>query len=870
MNMNMDIEDKDSVEFKKAVMEKRQQVLLEKQRTLIKAEKMDKDGVIILADDEEEVNSNEQDDNEIDIEMPAGSVNKSKDKIKSPHKKHSRIKPTVQTNLRGERVNQLRNYKRDKSTVPNPYKTEKKNANSAASLIDTSPAFGDTKRVYASTGPTKYPNLTNTTKPKDTNHDSENKGNYAFVASAGPKLRKNVIRLNLTFPGFQQGMTDPHEAHKGIRDILLPRILAALEKVDPNAKLMPFSDTPGLPLYTASTYNIGKVTPNGAKKYINIRAGAFLNKKNYYRNGIRITSDLDVDRFVDLWTSKKRECDNNNSFYFPVQRAETQQSQEFHLFGFCSGSTERQEISTLQQKIQELPDCSRIELSWQNLLLPKNKHHGMWKTAESQATALLVTQGNVPDKNSINRKKFLFHPSALCLYAPTMEEATNARRQLATLFGKAEESNSLPCWFGISYMRFVPLAPTCSTLSEKVVNQIVQRAKWHIYSKATEVTLQLPCIDPFAIIPGSKASIATEIMELRSKESGIPLFKQISTQWSSNPEAPRRWRVTLSPDLELEAVSALTSLEAALHDKYGTPITEMFTGQGSLLESTGYLYNQQSKSNEKLAHDIEKLFQTEDKDPEGILAPGWASMLESNDLLDTARGADSDSTIKMSQLNLDDSKSNEQVHGLFPIGSDESKSSSDSSISTVKSFGSSVAFAEGTEFHEKKRKDLETICKTYKCTVEEFHCLKNDHAFHEKYNFASAMYGYDQSSDNKKKESQVAKAFLRGIKTSGELQEALQAIRAANIITPTKQSQQDQPEWIQQRSRGSLRGISRPIAGRGALGGRGGGREGARLSSTNINKFTALSNEFPTDESEEAMDNHNIEAAAADNLEQHP
>ena len=50
-----------------------------------KAEKMDKDGVIILEDDEEEVKSNE-DDNEINIEMPASSVNKPKDvKIKSPH-----------------------------------------------------------------------------------------------------------------------------------------------------------------------------------------------------------------------------------------------------------------------------------------------------------------------------------------------------------------------------------------------------------------------------------------------------------------------------------------------------------------------------------------------------------------------------------------------------------------------------------------------------------------------------------------------------------------------------------------------------------------------------------------------------------------
>ena len=108
----MDIEDKDSVEFKKAVMEKRQQVLLGKQRKQKKAEKMDKDVVIILEDDEE-VKSNE-DNNEINIEMPASSGNKPRDmKIKSPHKKHSRIKhnkipmkaipkPTVQTNLRGE------------------------------------------------------------------------------------------------------------------------------------------------------------------------------------------------------------------------------------------------------------------------------------------------------------------------------------------------------------------------------------------------------------------------------------------------------------------------------------------------------------------------------------------------------------------------------------------------------------------------------------------------------------------------------------------------------------------------------------------------------------------------------------------------
>ena len=264
---------------------------------------------------------------------------------------------------------------------------EQNNANSVESLIDTSLALRNTKRVYAATGTKKYPNQTSMVRPKDTHHDQDhvhkNKGNYAFVTSASPKLRKHVIRLNLTFPGFQQGMTDPHEANKSVRDVLLPCILAAFAKEDPNAKLMPFSDTPGLPLYTASTYNIGKVTPNGAKKYINIRAGAFLNKKNYFRNGIQITLDLNVDRFVDLWTSKKCKYDNSNSFYFLVQRAKTQQSQEFHLFGFCSGSTERQEISALQQKIQELPDCSRIELSWQNLLFPKNKHHGMWKTAVS-------------------------------------------------------------------------------------------------------------------------------------------------------------------------------------------------------------------------------------------------------------------------------------------------------------------------------------------------------------------------------------------------------------------------------------------------------------------------------------------------------
>ena len=118
--MDMDIEDKDSVEeeFKKAVMEKRQQVLLEKQRKQKKAEKMDEDGVIIILEDDEEVKSNE-DNNKINIEMPASSGNKPRDmKIKSPHKKHSRIKhnkipmkaipkPTVQTNLRGEQVDQL-------------------------------------------------------------------------------------------------------------------------------------------------------------------------------------------------------------------------------------------------------------------------------------------------------------------------------------------------------------------------------------------------------------------------------------------------------------------------------------------------------------------------------------------------------------------------------------------------------------------------------------------------------------------------------------------------------------------------------------------------------------------------------------------
>ena len=437
----------------------------------------------------------------------------------------------------------------------------------------------------------------------------------------------NTVRLRFAFKSNQNDNSASGQADEIKR--VLKELVKTLDTVDQRAKILQWA-TPTTGDKGIGVNEISQLSPAMAKKYFDIPAYIkdFGVGKMNHRIGLRVATNCKLREFIDSWNGLKPKGDSS---WISVQPAEMQKSPQFFAVAFLQGSSEKKDTTTINASISAELGVE-AEISWQYL-----KQDGitneLWDLANVQATKTV-------GKNSkqYNKVKFSWAPAALVVYVANKADVKTAKRKLLQKYGK-EVDEMWPEWCDGSRMKCVPLIQG-KINSEKAKDQIGVRMKWQVFSKANEVTLELPLKD----IHKPKEYLNNRSLEqvilgtMADSNAKLSLFKHITHKYSRNPLYVK-YQVTVYKSLENEAVRKLEEMKDVLHTQFGNDIFQHFDNQHKgLLES-------HSKRREHQAEEFDQ--ETEDwllsdcmTEKEGCLEPGFKDFIEFDPTVTT-----SDSTI---------------------------------------------------------------------------------------------------------------------------------------------------------------------------------------------------------------------------------
>ena len=478
----------------------------------------------------------------------------------------------------------------------------------------------------------------------------------------------NTIRLRFAFKGNQNDNTASGQADEIKR--VLKELVKTLKIVDQRSMILQW-ETPTSGDKGIGDKEISQLSPAMAKKYFDIPVYIkdFGVGKMNHRIGLRVATNMKLREFIDSWNGLKPKGDSS---WMSVQPAEMQNSPKFFAVAFLQGSSEKKDTTTINASISAELGVE-AEISWQ-YLKQDGITNNLWDLANAQATKLV-------GKNSkqYNKVKFSWAPAALVVYVANKDDVKIAKRVLLQKYGK-EVDEMWPAWCDGSRMKCVPLIQG-KINNERAKDQIGVRMKWQVFSKANEVTLELPLKD----IHEQKEYMNGRSLEqvllgtMADSNPKLSLFKHITHKYNRNP-LYAKYQVTVYKSLETEAIRRLEEMKDVLHSQFGNEILNHFDNQHKgLLES-------HSTRREHQAEEFDQ--ETEDwllsdcmTEKEGCLEPGFKDFIEFDP---TART--SDSTIHQG----DTTRASSEASNNSTIGT---TSTMNSNISNV----TGISWVEGTK-----------------------------------------------------------------------------------------------------------------------------------------------------------------------------
>ena len=297
--------------------------------------------------------------------------------------------------------------------------------------------------------------------------------------------------------------------------------------------------------------------------YINWQPGTTV-----YGIGIHISTNLGKYEFFNRWNLHKQELKQNNCTTLSISMASMQHSPTAFIIGIGVGSTEKQDIELLNNKLTEETGIEGIEVSFQNVnqsgITPE-----FWKLSNEKA--LEVTS----DRNSRNylREKYRWAPNTLAIYVPPWEMVSKARKVMLTKYGKTVDGND-PVWPDGSSMRFLPIKGA-TIKNEKTRNIVRKRLAYHIWLKATEVNIDTNMVNIHKTIEPFGGLTFSEIVLKTQNSSHQRVFLHFNRVWTNDP-GKEKWSLSVKGHLQESATRIVTNLRDELFDIYGHKIDMFF------------------------------------------------------------------------------------------------------------------------------------------------------------------------------------------------------------------------------------------------------------------------------------------------------
>ena len=340
--------------------------------------------------------------------------------------------------------------------------------------------------------------------------------------------------------------------------------MQCVKAVDPAAALYPWKNGSSLKAINGNEAKL--LSKEVLTNYIDIPVkieNKFIAGKTYYRNGLHIKTECDVNTFVDIWSNKKYDKDPKSPFtkWKSIKAAEMQRFDRGYSVGYFVGTVERGEYSTIEKQLQD-EYGEAVEISFQ-MIEQKGVSAKVWQVARELAEKKFEN----PYSKEFKRQKFMNSPSGLVVFVGKQSLVKSVRRKMCQKYSKLEK-NQWPVMRDGSRMRFIPLLPGL-VKNKEIYKNLYEHLLTQSISKANDIKFDLNLWD----ILSPKEYLGNKSLETilhgvtSEKYKGLPLFKHICRKWQRDPSR-ENWEVVVSPMMEQEACAYLRKMRFTLKKKY--------------------------------------------------------------------------------------------------------------------------------------------------------------------------------------------------------------------------------------------------------------------------------------------------------------
>ena len=382
------------------------------------------------------------------------------------------------------------------------------------------------------------------------------------------ETNKHQIRLRFSFTKRTYEGSDKNY----IKQVLYEMMRCAKE-IDVGAGLMTWES--GKKLKVLNGNEVRLQMDSVIKQYIDLpkTASDYRDGETYYGNGIRISTNVEINEFINRWNYKRYDRKNDNPFknWKAVKPAEAQGFTNTIPIGYFIGTTEKGYYKTVQESVCE-EFGGEVELSYQTIYQP-----GISQRIWNEATAIAHEANKDTRSREHKRIKFGMAPSALVVYVKDETKITDTRKHFMDSYG-VKEGDKWPQLHDGSSMRFMPMVDKYVTEKE-TRDQLYEALRHQAMSKSGEVLLDLKYCNITENTDYFKGKTLEQIIhEQKSKtDEDIPLYKHITTRWD-NRLCEMQYEVAVASSLLDEARERLMGMNNYLLTTYGEKARRHFLG----------------------------------------------------------------------------------------------------------------------------------------------------------------------------------------------------------------------------------------------------------------------------------------------------
>ena len=417
--------------------------------------------------------------------------------------------------------------------------------------------------------PYNSPTKTRNTSYADvTNKENEKKKVSYKLQNSDTSTNKKFIRLRFT--STKQKFNGSKTAY--MKQVLYEMLQCAKE-VDSNCGLAPWYENAELKLINGNEIRL--LPTELIKMYADMSHtnGEYEDNTTYYGNGVRLSTEMDIEEFISRWNYKRYERSNKNPFknWKAVKAAEAQGFATATAIGFFSGSIENGYYDTIKKYVKD-KYSGEVEVSYQTIYQPGVTQR-LWNEASKKAREA----NKDTSSREYKRIKFGLAPTALVVYVKDENKAKHYRSLFMKEVGDVKEDQ----WLKMpdaSRLKFLPLVNGYINKKE-IRDKMYDNIRHQSVSKAGDVLLDLKYMD----LKESKDYLHNQSLEqvlhseMSADDKDIPLFKHITTRWD-NKSGTMMFEVAVACSLLEEAKDRLQGMNNTLLKKYGAKVRGHFYG----------------------------------------------------------------------------------------------------------------------------------------------------------------------------------------------------------------------------------------------------------------------------------------------------